>query len=156
MLEMSNDFKEGRHVVDAIQRLIDDADPVKIRVLDELRRFISYVSGIGFCLSSQGDMLSQWRGYADAAQGVAAFNRRKSTPHGSFRGVFLSGSKWRTLGYSAVSSQLPQPTQGDRTDVLTAKCWQLFFYRFPFSTSKMKVYSRAVSSYFLYRPLTPP
>lgn len=29
------------------------------------------MSALGFCLSEDGDVLSQWRGYADNAQGVA-------------------------------------------------------------------------------------
>ena len=41
----------------------------------ELQRRLSYLSalvdGLGFCLSKKGDLLSQWRGYADDAFGVS-------------------------------------------------------------------------------------
>jgi hypothetical protein len=68
---MSNDAKEGRHVLDAARRILPDSFRSKDTALEELERIISYVSALGFCLSEDGDVLSQWRGYADNAQGVA-------------------------------------------------------------------------------------
>jgi hypothetical protein len=70
-LTMSNDAKEGRHVLDAARRILPDSFRSKDTALEELERIISYVSALGFCLSEDGDVLSQWRGYADNAQGVA-------------------------------------------------------------------------------------
>lgn len=47
----------GEH---ATQRLIDSVEGVE-KIID----------GLGFCLSKEGDLLSQWRGYADDATGVS-------------------------------------------------------------------------------------
>lgn len=34
-----------------------------------------FIDGLGFCLSEQSDLLSQWRGYAGDATGVLFFQR---------------------------------------------------------------------------------
>lgn len=71
LLSMSNDSKEGRHVLDLARKLLPDTFAYKSKALDELQRVTSLLSAIGFCVSADGDVLSQWRAYADDARGVA-------------------------------------------------------------------------------------
>jgi len=71
LLSMSNDTKEGQHILDLAGRILPDGFPHRNDALEQLKQVISGLSAIGFCLSADGDVLSQWRGYADNAQGVA-------------------------------------------------------------------------------------
>ncbi len=71
LLTMSNDANEGQHVVDMAHRLLPGAFVHKDAAIEQLKRVMSVVSALGFCLSVDGDLLSQWRGYADNARGIA-------------------------------------------------------------------------------------
>ncbi len=73
-LNLSNDTMEGRLVKATILRLAerDGLDKGVIAQLQESLAFLErYIDGLGFCLSAHGDLLSQWRGYADDASGVS-------------------------------------------------------------------------------------
>jgi hypothetical protein len=74
---------EGKLVMSTIGRLAerDGLDPSGIRRLqDAIGIFGELMHGLGFCLSGQGDLLSQWRGYATDATGVAiGFSREYLT-----------------------------------------------------------------------------
>lgn len=78
-LNLSNDFKEGRMVRETILRLARDKnlpESTQQRLVDSLKFFDTSLHGLGFCLSEKGDLLSQWRGYAEDAFGVSiGFNR---------------------------------------------------------------------------------
>lgn len=72
-LSLSNDTMEGKLVVSAIARLAkrDLLDQASIcRLQDTIGFFEQIIDGLGFCLSEDGDLLSQWRGYAADATGV--------------------------------------------------------------------------------------
>lgn len=76
LLSQSNDAMEGRHIIDLVSRLLPDGFEHKDDALQILHSLISIQSAVGFCLSAKRDLLSQWRGYADDAQGVAiGFNK---------------------------------------------------------------------------------
>jgi hypothetical protein len=65
---------EGKLVASAIARLAekDSLDQDTIRHLqDSIGGLEQIIDGLGFCLSEDGDLLSQWRGYASDATGVA-------------------------------------------------------------------------------------
>lgn len=73
-LSLSNDTMEGRLVNATIMRLAarDGLDAAARERLQESLAFLErFFDGLGFCLSEDGDLLSQWRGYADDARGVA-------------------------------------------------------------------------------------
>lgn len=73
-LSLSNDTMEGRLVAAAIRRLAeaDNLEQDRIRSLVESINTLEQVGeGLGFCLSEEPDLLSQWRGYAEDASGVA-------------------------------------------------------------------------------------
>lgn len=73
---MSNDAKEGWHAVEMAQRLLPGDFKHKEAAIEQLNIVMNSLSALGFCLSARGDVLSQWRGYADDARGVAiGFNR---------------------------------------------------------------------------------
>lgn len=73
-LTQSNDYMEGKLVATAITRLAtqDGLGTEDIRRLQMLIEVLEKtVVAFGFCLSEAGDLLSQWRGYAADATGVA-------------------------------------------------------------------------------------
>lgn len=73
-LNMSNDALEGRLISEIITRLskIDSLDIESCKNLQEGVDFLeSTYDGLGFCLSEEGDLLSQWRGYASDASGFS-------------------------------------------------------------------------------------
>jgi hypothetical protein len=73
-LSLSNDTLEGKVVATALMRVAKkhllDEYSIK-RLHDAIEGFEQIVDGLGFCLSEDGDLLSQWRGYAADATGVA-------------------------------------------------------------------------------------
>lgn len=65
---------EGKLVASTITRLAErDSlnDESNRRLRDTIRILEQMADGLGFCLSEDGDLLSQWRGYAGDATGVA-------------------------------------------------------------------------------------
>jgi hypothetical protein len=73
-LSLSNDSMEGRLVRAAILRLAERdglSEDAKAELRESLVFNERFFDGLGFCLSSYGDLLSQWRGYADDACGVS-------------------------------------------------------------------------------------
>ncbi len=68
---MSNDAKEGQHILGIADRLLPQTFRHRKEALEQLKQVITLVSAIGFCLSTDGDLLSQWRGYAEDARGVS-------------------------------------------------------------------------------------
>ena len=72
-LSLSNDSMEGEWFLRKMAEEIDDMMVPEISggyILDFSRSLLREVHSCGFCLSEQGDVLSQWRGYADDGQGV--------------------------------------------------------------------------------------
>ena len=66
-LTLSNDFMEGKHVSDLLCEFLgkEDLDEATSEALKEAVSFLNqFVDGLGFCLSEDGNLLSQWRGYA--------------------------------------------------------------------------------------------
>lgn len=73
-LTLSNDSLEGKLVSAVIERLAvsDGMDPKSIdALLDSVEALEELFDGLGLCLSEDGDLLSQWRGYADDANGFS-------------------------------------------------------------------------------------
>lgn len=65
---------EGKLVASTIARLAerDSIDQYSVRrIQDALGIFEEIFDGLGFCLSEDGDLLSQWRGFAANATGVS-------------------------------------------------------------------------------------
>jgi hypothetical protein len=63
---------EGKLVTPVVARLAqrDTLDQMAIHRLQESIGFVEQIiDGLGFCLSEEGDLLSQWRGYAADATG---------------------------------------------------------------------------------------
>ncbi|MBC7781007.1 MAG: DUF2971 domain-containing protein [Proteobacteria bacterium] len=73
-LSLSNDRLEGRLISKALGKLAqrDDVTPDRIAQLEaEIRNIEDTYDGLGFCLSEDGDLLSQWRAYAADASGLS-------------------------------------------------------------------------------------
>lgn len=73
-LSLSSDTMEGKLVTDVIAEMAksDGLDQANIQKLKESVSLLErIIEGLGFCLSEEGDLLSQWRGYADDASGVS-------------------------------------------------------------------------------------
>ena len=73
-LSLSNDTMEGKLVTRAMARLAE-RDSLESKSFRLLQRIVESAEaafdGLGFCLSEKDDLLSQWRGYAGNATGVA-------------------------------------------------------------------------------------
>lgn len=65
---------EGRLVKATVMRLAE-RDGLDVGIRDQLQERLAqaeqFFDGLGMCLSENGDLLSQWRGYADDARGVS-------------------------------------------------------------------------------------
>lgn len=73
-LTHTNDWMEGRLLSDLFAQIVREDEDVSAKAdyLQAIQKaFLDYSPGFGFCLSKEGDVLSQWRGYADNAQGVS-------------------------------------------------------------------------------------
>lgn len=73
-LNLSNDSLEGRLVRSLVLELAADnsLNPDDLNRLDRALQICEEkLYGLGFCLSENGDLLSQWRGYADNAHGIS-------------------------------------------------------------------------------------
>lgn len=73
-LSLSNDSMEGKLVAEIIGLIAKDDEldqAATERLQESVFRLEQFVDGLGFCLSECGDLLSQWRGYADDATGVS-------------------------------------------------------------------------------------
>lgn len=73
-LTLSNDTMEGR-LVNATLMRVAERDKLDLQSRERLRESLEFTErffdGLGFCLSEQADLLSQWRGYADDGRGVS-------------------------------------------------------------------------------------
>jgi len=73
-LSLSNDSMEGKLVTEILAR-IAESDGLDQAATHRLQKSVSILEqvfdGLGFCLSEDGDLLSQWRGYAADATGVS-------------------------------------------------------------------------------------
>lgn len=71
-LTLSNDSMEGKILAETFNRIFEK-NKHDDESLMQLKKAVSFMEemfdGLGFCLSENGDLLSQWRGYADDAQG---------------------------------------------------------------------------------------
>jgi len=73
-LLQTNDFLEGKLVARALERVAatDNLNPPDVlSLMDMFRGIESIFEGLALCLSEEPDLLSQWRGYASDANGVA-------------------------------------------------------------------------------------
>lgn len=72
---------EGQIVKATVMRMAERdglSDAVRERLRESLAFSERFFEGLGFCLSEEGDLLSQWRGYADDAKGLAiGFDRQR-------------------------------------------------------------------------------
>jgi len=72
-LALSNDSMEGKMLIDAFTRLAkrDKIDRQSLVLLQDKILAYHKDEGFGFSLSLEGDLLSQWRGYAEDGCGVS-------------------------------------------------------------------------------------
>lgn len=73
-LTLSNDSMEGKLVKNIISHIANDENldsATTQGLLDLITGLEGFIDGLGYCLSKEGDLLSQWRGYADDATGVS-------------------------------------------------------------------------------------
>jgi hypothetical protein len=73
-LTLSNDTMEGKWIEKIISDLCAEERGLaehRVELLNRVQRAAQVFMGLGFCLSEAGDLLSQWRGYADDGAGVS-------------------------------------------------------------------------------------
>jgi len=73
-LSMSNDSMEGKLALRVLAQMAKD-EGIEDRLMEDLstalEMYEQFAEGLGICLSEDGDLLSQWRGYAGDATGFA-------------------------------------------------------------------------------------
>ena len=73
-LSLANDTMEGRLIAQTFERLFAQSR-IGAEEIEQIRNAIKSTGeicdGLGFCLSEEPGLLSQWRGYADNAQGFS-------------------------------------------------------------------------------------
>jgi hypothetical protein len=69
-MSLSNDSMEGKRVERLVRALGEHKAAAQL-VCDKLDCWGDRIDGLAFCLSTEEDLLSQWRGYADDARGVS-------------------------------------------------------------------------------------
>ncbi len=106
-LKLSNDSMEGKQIAVTLRRLAerDGLDKVTLEHLQEILTFVEERSdGLGFCLSEEGDLLSQWRGYAANGTGVSiGFSR-------AYLKGLLRSARGTNLPYAALNQVEYLPT----------------------------------------------
>ena len=107
-LTLSNDSMEGR-LVNATLRRVAARDKLDVHSQERLQESLGFAErffdGLGFCLSEEGDLLSQWRGYADDARGVSiGFNK-------SYLDALAATSLGQSAAGFAVHKVEYEPTQ---------------------------------------------
>ena len=73
-LSQSNDSMEGQWIGDILSRLAEKhkfSERVRLRMQDPILYYRKQIDGLGLCLSRKGDLLSQWRGYAEDGAGFS-------------------------------------------------------------------------------------
>jgi len=73
-MSLSNDSLEGKLLSRALERLSTSAgltDVARRQIAKDVSAFERAIDGLALCLSEDGDVLSQWRGYADDATGLS-------------------------------------------------------------------------------------
>lgn len=80
-LYQTNDAKEGKEIIDVVRAVLVD-EKVEERNIAQWANSFARTSkshgGYGFCMSEDGDVLSQWRGYAQDGMGFSiGFDREK-------------------------------------------------------------------------------
>lgn len=73
-LSLSNDTLEGRLIIQIFEELLSQSkigDDEKTEIRRALKFAEEIFDDLGFCLSNEPDILSQWRGYADDGQGFS-------------------------------------------------------------------------------------
>jgi len=115
-LSLSNDSMEGKLVAEILVR-IAKADGLDQAEIDRLRKSVcrleQFTDGLGFCLSEEGDLLSQWRGYAADATGVSiGFSKEYLEQFAkSSRGQKISGFSLNKVEYEPEKQEsLIKPT----------------------------------------------
>jgi Protein of unknown function (DUF2971) len=130
-LRLSNDTMEGRLVNATIMRLAmrDDLDAAARESLQESLAFMErFFDGLGFCLSEDGDLLSQWRGYADDARGVSIGFARPylSSLADSSRGQSQSGFALYEVEYDPSEHEaLVEPTYRELRKLMDAGAFKM-------------------------------
>lgn len=73
-LHQTNDAQEGKEITNLVIDLLKEME-VESHRIDRWKEIYEFsydiCQGYGFCLSEDGDLLSQWRGYADDGHGLA-------------------------------------------------------------------------------------
>jgi hypothetical protein len=103
-LSLSNDTLEGR-IAESVMATLAKRDGLSGDMWERLKIYLQFdqlLDGLGFCLSEDGDALSQWRGYAKDGNGFAiGFSRdylvwlaTKSREHPSGWGFSLEQVKY--------------------------------------------------------------
>lgn len=123
-LSLSNDYMEGKLINSAVMRLAHNdglAGPQLSRLREALAGLENLMDGLGFCLSENGDLLSQWRGYADDGYGFSiGFSRQYLEKMGKSQPKEKAGFALHEVKYTSADHEaLVKPTYEEVRKLLT-------------------------------------
>lgn len=128
-LSLSNDSTEGKLIGRILENLSNKnslSDTKKKRLLEIIDTIEKHYDGIGFCLSEDGDLLSQWRGYADDGKGVSiGFSKEFLENISDNKKINL-----KKVSYSKEAQKnLVEPTFNEALKIMNAKEFSIVEYR---------------------------
>jgi len=131
-LSLSNDSMEGKLVTDIFIE-IAKADKLNQEIIQRLQDSIAtlegFVDGLGFCLSEKGDLLSQWRGYANDAKGISiGFSKRylEQLSKASVESIEESGFTLHRVKYERTEQEtLIRPTYNEIKRLISKGAFKL-------------------------------
>ncbi|WP_168990481.1 DUF2971 domain-containing protein [Aureimonas flava] len=108
-LRLSNDTMEGSWVQHVVAEMCA-SDPVLAPHTDRISAMIEDAvktfANVGFCLSEDGDSLSQWRGYADDGQGMSiGFSKEKLRDSSNFQANGIAVNMLQRVEYDASTQR---------------------------------------------------
>ena len=143
-LSLSNDSTEGKLIGRILENLSNKnslSDTKKKRLLEIINSIEHHYDGIGFCLSEDGDLLSQWRGYADDGKGVSiGFSK-------DFLEKITNNKKIKLnkVSYSSEAQKnLVEPTFNEALKIMNAKEFSIVEYRTLLDTRSEKEFETDV------------
>lgn len=102
-LSLSNDSSEGKVIFKRLKEIATDHKLKEEQISGLINSIhLNHIfEGLGFCLSGKPDILSQWRGYANNAQGVSiGFSKKYLEALADYYGSTFSGFRLYEVQYS--------------------------------------------------------
>ncbi len=123
---LSNDLLEGKWIRETFKEFCREKgvrDLEQSKLLEDMATVAGIIGGVGFCMSEEADLLSQWRAYADDGAGVSiGFSKE-------FVRLVSEGALW-IPGLLSVESEEDKKERVEKLRKIKPTLFLLFFSRF--------------------------